>query len=192
MWSLSSADGLRGDRDGGLNLREVSAQECLRHLTSGCWTKATANGRIELIDGPRLCALTRRHLGDGGELLGAGQPGRTVVPGGPSGSFAVLRPARSSRPVIQFGHQRPLGASWRHGSSHTQTRRIAAVWPSTWTPLRAARDSSASGQLIPWAMPLLACPSGKSADHRPVGARWVHQPGKRLAAVFDGSVSRTR
>jgi restriction system protein len=31
-------------------------------FTSGCWTKAKDNGRIELIDGPRLCALTRDHL----------------------------------------------------------------------------------------------------------------------------------
>jgi restriction system protein len=32
-------------------------------FTSGCWTKATDNGRIELIDGARLCALTRQYLG---------------------------------------------------------------------------------------------------------------------------------
>ncbi|MGH3933075.1 MAG: restriction endonuclease [Pseudonocardiaceae bacterium] len=32
-------------------------------FTSGCWTKTKDNGRIELIDGARLCALTRDHLG---------------------------------------------------------------------------------------------------------------------------------
>jgi restriction system protein len=31
--------------------------------TSGCWPKAKDNGRIELIDGTRLVALTRDHLG---------------------------------------------------------------------------------------------------------------------------------
>jgi restriction system protein len=32
-------------------------------FASGCWTKATENGRIELIDGPRLVYLVKEHLG---------------------------------------------------------------------------------------------------------------------------------
>jgi restriction system protein len=32
-------------------------------FTSGCWTKAAANGRVELIDGPRLRWLVQQHLG---------------------------------------------------------------------------------------------------------------------------------
>jgi restriction system protein len=31
-------------------------------FASGCWTKATENGRIELIDGPRLRYLVKEHL----------------------------------------------------------------------------------------------------------------------------------
>lgn len=31
-------------------------------FTSGCWTKATENGRVELIDGPRLRYLVQEHL----------------------------------------------------------------------------------------------------------------------------------
>ena len=31
-------------------------------FASGCWTKATENGRIELIDGPRLRHLVKEHL----------------------------------------------------------------------------------------------------------------------------------
>jgi len=31
-------------------------------FASGCWTKATENGRVELIDGPRLRWLCREHL----------------------------------------------------------------------------------------------------------------------------------
>jgi hypothetical protein len=42
-------------------------------LTSGCWTKAKENGRIELIDGARLIAVTREHLG------------KKVLIGGPAG-----------------------------------------------------------------------------------------------------------
>jgi restriction system protein len=42
-------------------------------FTSGCWTKAKENGRIELIDGARLIALTREHLG------------KKVLIGGPAG-----------------------------------------------------------------------------------------------------------
>lgn len=41
-------------------------------FTSGCWTKAKENGRIELIDGARLCALTRDHLGK--DVLISGHP----------------------------------------------------------------------------------------------------------------------
>ncbi len=43
-------------------------------FTSGCWTKAKDNGRIELIDGARLCALTRDHLGK--DVLITGLPGK--------------------------------------------------------------------------------------------------------------------
>ena len=32
-------------------------------FASGCWTKATENGRVELIDGPRLRWLVQQHLG---------------------------------------------------------------------------------------------------------------------------------
>jgi restriction system protein len=32
-------------------------------FASGCWTKATKNGRVELIDGPRLRRLVQEHLG---------------------------------------------------------------------------------------------------------------------------------
>jgi restriction system protein len=32
-------------------------------FASGCWTKATENGRVELIDGPRLRWLCQEHLG---------------------------------------------------------------------------------------------------------------------------------
>lgn len=32
-------------------------------FSSGCWTKATENGRVELIDGPRLRYLVKEHLG---------------------------------------------------------------------------------------------------------------------------------
>ena len=31
-------------------------------FTSGCWTKASENGRVELIDGPRLRWLVQEHL----------------------------------------------------------------------------------------------------------------------------------
>lgn len=31
-------------------------------FASGCWTKATKNGRVELIDGPRLRHLVQQHL----------------------------------------------------------------------------------------------------------------------------------
>ena len=31
-------------------------------FASGCWTKATENGRVELIDGPRLRHLVQEHL----------------------------------------------------------------------------------------------------------------------------------
>jgi restriction system protein len=43
-------------------------------FTSGCWTKAKDNGRIELIDGARLVALTRDHLGK--NVLITGVPGK--------------------------------------------------------------------------------------------------------------------
>ena len=43
-------------------------------FTSGCWTKAKDNGRIELIDGARLRALTRDHLGK--DVLIGGAMGR--------------------------------------------------------------------------------------------------------------------
>ncbi|MEA2959187.1 MAG: restriction system protein, partial [Alphaproteobacteria bacterium] len=43
-------------------------------FTSGCWTKAKDNGRIELIDGARLVALTRDHLGK--NVLITGMPGK--------------------------------------------------------------------------------------------------------------------
>lgn len=42
-------------------------------FTAGCWTKAKENGRIELIDGARLVALTQTHLGK--EVLISGPPG---------------------------------------------------------------------------------------------------------------------
>lgn len=42
-------------------------------FTTGCWTKAKENGRIELIDGARLVALTREHLGK--DVLISGPPG---------------------------------------------------------------------------------------------------------------------
>ncbi|GAA5162033.1 hypothetical protein GCM10023321_46970 [Pseudonocardia eucalypti] len=42
-------------------------------FTSGCWTKAKENGRIELIDGARLVALTRETLGK--DVLISGPPG---------------------------------------------------------------------------------------------------------------------
>ena len=32
-------------------------------FASGCWTKAHENGRVELIDGPRLRYLVNKHLG---------------------------------------------------------------------------------------------------------------------------------
>jgi restriction system protein len=32
-------------------------------FASGCWTKAQENGRIELIDGPRLRHLVKEHMG---------------------------------------------------------------------------------------------------------------------------------
>ncbi|GAA1266855.1 hypothetical protein GCM10009609_32470 [Pseudonocardia aurantiaca] len=32
-------------------------------FASGCWTKAQENGRIELIDGPRLRHLVTEHMG---------------------------------------------------------------------------------------------------------------------------------
>lgn len=44
-------------------------------FTSGCWTKAKDNGRIELIDGARLCALTRDHLGKDVLIGGTGKRG---------------------------------------------------------------------------------------------------------------------
>ncbi|MGH3950025.1 MAG: restriction endonuclease [Pseudonocardiaceae bacterium] len=43
-------------------------------FTSGCWTKAKDNGRIELIDGARLVALTRDHLGK--NVVIGGAPGK--------------------------------------------------------------------------------------------------------------------
>lgn len=51
-------------------------------FTSGCWTKATDNGRIELIDGARLRALTRDHLGKNVLISGpAGERGDRPAPG---------------------------------------------------------------------------------------------------------------
>lgn len=44
-------------------------------FTSGCWTKAKDNGRIELIDGARLRALTRDHLGKDVLIGGTGKRG---------------------------------------------------------------------------------------------------------------------
>jgi restriction system protein len=53
-------------------------------FTSGCWIKAKENGRIELIDGARLVALTREHLG------------KDVLISGPSGLKRGDRPPAST------------------------------------------------------------------------------------------------
>lgn len=46
-------------------------------FASGCWMKATENGRVELIDGPRLRWLVKEHLGK--DVLVAPPVGRAKI-----------------------------------------------------------------------------------------------------------------
>ncbi|HVL83481.1 MAG TPA: restriction endonuclease [Pseudonocardia sp.] len=46
-------------------------------FASGCWTKATENGRVELIDGPRLRWLVKEYLGK--DVLVAPPVGRATI-----------------------------------------------------------------------------------------------------------------
>ena len=46
-------------------------------FASGCWTKATENGRVELIDGPRLRYLVQQHLNK--DVLVAPPAGRAHI-----------------------------------------------------------------------------------------------------------------
>ena len=52
-------------------------------FASGCWTKASQNGRVELIDGPRLRYLVQEHLHK--DVLVAPPTGRARTWSPPSG-----------------------------------------------------------------------------------------------------------